>query len=311
MSDLLARYRRHYGIPGHVPLDLDDLRHHLVVELEVTRELLASAPESRRETFERGYSRIYNELWWFNAADEGAADRVDPSPWIKMIGPPPRRVYEVASGQGGLARALARSGYEVEATDITIERGGDRAPEPNLRWSTTDGVHLDHDAQPSAYDAVISDQFVEHLHPDDLIDHFRGASALLKPGGRYAFRTPHGPSGPWDSSLVFGFPVALGTHLREYGFAERVAALQAAGFATVMAESPGLGQRRRGRVHPSARYLRYLLAVEARLAPIPLRTRRWLALRLLRGGLFHRDAILVACKAADPPGSRSACGMPP
>ncbi len=295
--DLVARYRQHYGIPDEVPLDLDDLRHHLVVELQVTRELLESTPESRRETFERGYSRIYRELWWFNAADEALGRGIDPSPWMAMIGPPPRGVYEVASGQGGLARALAAAGYEVEATEITAERGGDRAPEPRLRWSTTDGVHLDRYAPGSAYDAVISDQLVEHLHPDDLIAHLRGVLALLRPGGCYAFRTPHGLSGPYDSSLVFGMPLALGTHLREYSFAERVAALKKAGFATVVAERPGFGLPGRRRPHPSARYLRYLLTVEGWLERLPAGPRRAVIQRVLRGGLFHRDAILAARKA--------------
>lgn len=293
--DLVARYRRHYGIPEAVPLDLDDLRHHLVVELQVTRELLKSTPESRRETFERGYSRIYRELWWFNAADEALGRGIDPSPWMAMIGPPPRGVYEVASGQGGLARALAAAGYEVEATEITPERGGDRAPQPRLRWSTTDGVHLDRYAARSAYDAVISDQFVEHLHPADLIDHLRTVLALLRPGGCYAFRTPHGPTGPYDSSLVFGMPLALGTHLREYSFAERVEALTEAGFGSIGAERPAFGWSDRG-PHPSARYLRYLLAVERWLERLPAPPRRAIAHRVLRGGLFHRDAILTARK---------------
>lgn len=293
--DLLARYRQHYGIPETVSIDLDDLRHHLVVELQVTRELLDSTPETRRETFERGYSRIYRELWWFNAADESLGQRIEPSQWITMIGPPPRTVYEVASGQGGLARALADAGYEVEATEITADRGN-RHPNPRLRWSATDGVHLDSYAPRSAYDVVISDQFVEHLHPADFSDHLRGVLALLRPGGRYAFRTPHGPTGPYDSSIVFGIPLALGTHLREYSFSDRVEALTEAGFCNIAAEHPGFGWPGRRRPRPSERYLSYLLGVERWLERLPVKLRRAIAHRLLRGGLFHRDAILTARK---------------
>ncbi|UUY05332.1 class I SAM-dependent methyltransferase [Svornostia abyssi] len=291
-APLLERYRRHYAIPNDIPLTLDHLRQHLVVELSVTQELLASDPEERAEVFAAGYARIYRELWWFNASEDTAAANVpDIAPWVAALGPAPARVYEVGSGQGALARALGAAGYDVVATDISPERGGDRAAQGNVRWEHTDGVHLDRHAEPGTFDAVISDQVVEHLHPDDFGAHLRGARALLREGGVYAFRTPHGPSGPYDSSLAFGFPVAIATHLREYSIAERVAALREAGFRKVLAVRPGAEPR------PSAAYARYLVAAERQLLRIPAGPRRVVIKRALRDGvLFHRNAILVGVR---------------
>jgi 2-polyprenyl-3-methyl-5-hydroxy-6-metoxy-1,4-benzoquinol methylase len=287
---LVERYRRHYRIPDSVDLTLDDLRHHLIVELEVTRALLASTPQARRNAFELGYERIYRELWWFNAADDTAnPGEIDVAGWRAMIGPAPRRVYEVGSGQGTLARALARAGYDVVATDTSRERGGDRDDEARLTWGETDGVNLHQFAEQGAFDAVVSDQLVEHLHPDDFATHLDSARLLLKAGGVYAFRTPHGPSGPYDSSLPFGFPVALGTHLREYSFASRAAALRSAGYRLVQTERP----TRRGPV-ASATYLSYLVFAEARLDRLPWAARRVVIKRLLRDGLvFRRNAIVA------------------
>lgn len=292
MSEILSRYRRHYAIPESVELTEDHLRQHLIVELEVTRELLASSPEDRAEIFARGYARIYEELWWFNVAEDAAGvAAVDIRPWVAMIGPP-CRVYEVGSGQGALARALAAAGYEVTASDISPERGGDREAEDGVTWAETDGVHLDRFAEPGSFDAVISDQVVEHLHPDDLVPHLRGAHALLRPGGVYAFRTPHGPTGPYDSGLAFGFDSPLATHLKEYTFAERVAALREAGYAKVLAEQP-----RRGGSRPSARYAEYLVFAERQLDRLPLGVRRQVSKRVLRDGLlFRRNAILAGVK---------------
>ncbi|MBJ7332405.1 MAG: class I SAM-dependent methyltransferase [Solirubrobacteraceae bacterium] len=291
MPDFVERYRRHYGVPDAVELSLDHLRHHLIVELEVTRDLLESEPEQRHHAFAEGYARIYRELWWFNVADDAAdPGAVDIDGWRAMIGPPPRRVYEVGSGQGTLARALAQAGYDVVATDISSERGGARTGEPGMTWGETDGVHLDRFAEPGTFDAVISDQMVEHLHPDDFLPHLRSARALLKPGGKYAFRTPHGPSGPYDSSLPFGFPLALATHLREYCFSSRVALLRSAGYREVLAERPS----REGPV-PSAAYVRYLTFAEQQLDRLPLRLRRLVVKRLLRDRIaFRRNAILAA-----------------
>lgn len=289
---LLERYRRHYAIPQDIPLTVEQLRHHLIVELSVTEELLASDPDRRAEVFAAGYARIYRELWWFNAADDAAGANVpDIAPWVSALGPAPASIYEVGSGQGALARALGAAGYDVVATDISPERGGDRAAEGTVRWAHTDGVHLDRHAEPGTFDAVISDQVVEHLHPDDFVAHLRGARALLRDGGVYAFRTPHGPSGPYDSSLAFGFPIPIATHLREYSFAERVEALREAGFRRVLAVRPDGGHR------ASAAYARYLVAAERALMRLPLGLRRIVIKRGLRDGvLFHRNAILVGVR---------------
>lgn len=292
MSELLDRYRRHYGISDDVVLTHDHLRRHLAVEMEVTRELLASSEAERAEVFAHGYARIYRELWWFNATDDQARGAVDISGWVAMIGPPPRRVLEVGAGQGALARALARAGYDVVANDISAERGGRRDGRDGVEWHDTDGVDLTRFEQPESYDAVISDQVVEHLHPDDVPRHLRSARRLLRHDGRYVFRTPHGPSGPYDSSLAFGLPVALGTHLREYSFASRVASLRAAGYQRVLAERP-----RRGGPKASEAYAHYLCAAEQQLLRLPPPVRRPVVKTLLRDRLlFRRNAILAGVR---------------
>lgn len=110
MSNLLARYRRHYQIPDDVPLSYDDLRRHLVVELEITSRLLASTPEERPAVFAEGYDRIYRELWWFNAAEDASGSDVDITNWVAMIGPPPRAFWRSAPAK---ARWRDRSGEPV------------------------------------------------------------------------------------------------------------------------------------------------------------------------------------------------------
>ena len=89
-----------------------------------------------------------------------------------------------------------------------------------LRWTVSDGVHLERFEAPESYDAVISDQVIEHLHPDDLVAHFAGVHAILKPGGRYALATPHAFEGPFDVSRVFGSERPQGMHLKEYTYRE-------------------------------------------------------------------------------------------
>jgi 2-polyprenyl-3-methyl-5-hydroxy-6-metoxy-1,4-benzoquinol methylase len=292
-DELLRRYRANYGIPTNVELTADDVRHHLALEQTLTAELRASTPDTRWDTFESCYNRLYSSLPWLT----GTGGRVDDARWAAVIGPPPKRIYEVGSGAGGLARALAAAGYEVEATDVSrVRRGVSRETEA-VTWGVTDGVHLGRFAEPGGYDAVLSDQVIEHLHPDDLDRHLEGCLALLRPGGTYVFRTPHSYTGPHDISVVFGLVAPVGMHLREYTARELRDRLRASGFEKVTAvlhfphgvTVPGHA------AFASRLYMRYLTMAEAMLKPLAPRTRRQIA-GLLPGPLKPRVFLVATAR---------------
>ncbi len=227
-QEVADRYRSNYGL-AEQSVSAEQVAFHLDLEKRLTQELLVSTPANRWDVFERAYSDLYEQLPWL--VDTGG--EVDVARWSKLIGPAPRRVYEVGSGHGDLARALAEAGYVVTATDVSRERGGDRGRVARLTWAVTDGVNLAEHAAAASFDAVISDQLIEHLHPDDVAKHFSGARALLRPGGRYAFRTPHALTGPHDVSLVVEAAKPFGMHLKEYTCGELESVARAAGFSDV------------------------------------------------------------------------------
>jgi SAM-dependent methyltransferase len=311
--ELVRRYRDNYGIPDDAPVTEEMALRHWTLERRLTNELLASTAERRWEVFERCYTTLYAELEWLNefsgaargeSADEGADD------WIRLIGPPPRRVYEIGSGKGRLVDALARRGYECTATEITRERGKKWTTEQtSVRWRVSDGVHLNRFERPESYDAVISDQVVEHLHPDDLAAHLRGVHAILRPCGRYALATPHAYEGPFDVSRVFGMDRPAGMHLKEYTHGELQTALRDAGFTRIEAafRLPRAVRARFGnrpRPVPSRAYFAYLCAVERLIAPLPRHARRSTA-RAMRLACWTPGITLVAIK---PGGDRAMSG---
>jgi SAM-dependent methyltransferase len=257
---LLARYRATYGIDDAVQLSAEQAKSHLELELRLTQELLASSPATRWETFERCYNELYEALPWLKQSGGGE----DHDRWQALLGAAPKRIYEVGSGTAKLALALARNGHYVEATDISRERGGARPETENLTWSVTDGVHLDDFASAAPYDAVISDQVVEHLHPDDILEHFRSAREILSPEGRYIVRTPQGLTGPHDMSPIFGYDEVVGMHLREYSNTELRLILRDAGYRKVAAvfRSPDRPPWLHGRTRASTVQLVYLRAAE-------------------------------------------------
>jgi len=138
----------------------------------------------------------------------------------------------VGSGKAGLISFIARHGYSCIATEITKERG-EKYSTSNITWKSSDGVHLGKYEQHESCDVVISDQVIEHIHPDDTQDHFCGVYDILKPRGRYIFRVPHRFTGPHDVSRVFNCEMALGVHLRELTFEEIRTLAKAARFTEV------------------------------------------------------------------------------
>ena len=277
--------------------------HHWALERRLTSELLASDPEHRWEVFERCYTMLYSELGWLNELIDTASPPCEidgADDWCRLIGPPPKRVYEVGSGKGRLIAALANRGYDCTATEITRERGSRwTAARQSLRWTNSDGVHFERFEASGSFDAVISDQVIEHLHPDDLVDHFRGVYTILKPGGRYVFGTPHAFEGPFDVSRVFGTDRAEGMHLKDTPTGSCTPHF--AGPGSVGSAAFRLPRAVRARFGgrpfpiPSRAYRLYLCSVERMIAPLRCHWRRRAA-RALRVGLWTSGITLVAIK---------------
>jgi SAM-dependent methyltransferase len=96
-----------------------------------------------------------------------------------------------------------------------------------------DGYRLD--AIPSnSIDLVFSDQLIEHFHPEDTKVHFELVHRILKPGGKYVFRTPHALTGPHDVSQYFSYE-AEGFHLKEWTYTEIKTMLSGAGYSELHA----------------------------------------------------------------------------
>jgi len=236
-QELIDRYKENYSIPADAPITEEMILRHWELEKELTGRLLNSQSDNRLEIFETCYSRLYSELKWLNEfVHEGASiatKEKEYQKWLELIGPPfSQRVYEVGSGKAELISYIARHGYSCTATEITAERGK-KYSSSDVSWKSSDGVHLGRYEQQESCDVVISDQVIEHIHPEDTLDHFCGVYGILKPRGRYIFRVPHRFTGPHDISRVFNCEKALGMHLREMTFQEIRTLSKTAGFTDV------------------------------------------------------------------------------
>lgn len=157
-------------------------------------------------------------------------------------------VAEVGPGRCAFARALAEHCRLVYGIDVTDLSPAGSMP-ANFEHVLTDGVHISLPDQ--SVDVVVSNQLMEHLHPDDAADQLQEIARILKVGGHYICITPNRLHGPHDSSARFddlpcriedGSYVANGFHLKEYTNLELCALFQAVGFREWRTYAGGRGK---------------------------------------------------------------------
>lgn len=257
-SDIEARritslYRKNYGLGDEV--NFEHVIKHVTLENALTKELLDTLPENRWDTFSRCYSRLYIELPWL--ANTGSDD-LSAELWRKLL-KPGAKLLEIGSGAGRLIGQLSQFGFDCVATEISKGRGKEISNFSNVSWSVSDGINLSQFHRKDSFDYLISDQVIEHLHPDDIIVHCREAFEILKPKGSYFIRTPHRSVGPSDLSKVLSLDDAIFMHLHEYTYEELTKISHEAGFSEINAVIyiPGIRL-----VQSSRAFLFYMLAVD-------------------------------------------------
>ena len=203
---------------------LDQLWNHFQVEKALAERLRNADRASRRAIYDTMYDELFERVRdhprLTRPHDSGRTERTcrEKARLIGHLLRPDMVIAEIAPGDCVfLGRIASRVGLAY-GIDISDQRpSGARSPS-NLQLIVYDGY--DTQAIPDAsLDLVFSDQLIEHLHPEDTADHFRFVRRLLKPGGRYVFRTPHALTGPHDVSAYFS-DVPLGFHLKEWTYRE-------------------------------------------------------------------------------------------
>ncbi|MEH2308506.1 class I SAM-dependent methyltransferase [Nostoc sp.] len=307
--ELITRYKRNYGIPTETEISEQMILEHWELEKKLTKDLLESVSQNRWEVFEQAYTTLYSKLAWqtsFVVKNTPSVDKY--KTWLELIGSPPKKIYEIGSGKGEMIEYFAKCGFECKATEITRERGSKFIADssPNLSWGNSDGVNLDNFEQNEFYDLVVSNQVIEHFHPDDLTTHFQSAYKILVPQGKYIFTTPHCHTGPHDISLVFGYDNPQGMHLKEYTYRELRDSLKIAGYKHIYCAVPAnfrnllsrVGLKKEEQIIAiSIFYLKMMLIVESLLFIIPSKKVRRSFSKLLRKiYLFADNIFLIAQK---------------
>ena len=176
---------------------------------------------------------------------------------------------ELGAGDCALSLEIAKRVKQVFAVDVSEQiTAGVQRPD-NLTVVICDGCTIP--LLPNTVDMVYSNQLIEHVHPDDLVQQLGSVRSVLRPNGTYLCVTPNRLNGPHDISKYFD-DEATGLHIKEYTNAELQALFLAAGFSDCCAYAGAEG-----------RYLRLPvslpIAIETLLRRLPISIRRSVARR--------------------------------
>jgi SAM-dependent methyltransferase len=251
----------------------NQVKEHYLVEKELAHKLRVSSREERKVLYTSLYDELYQrvpanpQLTLHTPAQAGEETE---SPQIRFLRRFLRKdavVLEIGAGTCDTALAITRDVREVYALEVSEEiTRSTRGPE-NFACLLFDGFDIP--LRAGSIDVAYSDQVLEHIHPDDALEHMTNVYNVLVDGGSYICITPNGLCGPHDISKYFDL-VATGFHLKEYTNTELYRLFRRAGFAKVKAY-----------IGIPALYVRYplvlLVVQEALLSRLPRKLSRALA----------------------------------
>jgi SAM-dependent methyltransferase len=251
------------------------IRRHYDTEKTLAARLRGATREERSSL----YRTVYDDLFRLlpdhpqlvrKQSPEQARHKI--SAQLGLLGPYLRSdavFLELGAGDCALSLEIAMRVKQVFAVDVSEQIMAGVQRRDNLTLVICDGCTIP--LPPNTVDVVYSNQLIEHVHPDDLVQQLRSVRSVLRQNGTYLCVTPNRLNGPHDISKYFD-DEATGLHIKEYTNAELQALFLAAGFSDCCAYAGAEG-----------RYLRLPVslpvAVETILQRLPISIRKSIARR--------------------------------
>jgi SAM-dependent methyltransferase len=215
----------------------EQILNHYLVEKAIAEKLKNSNREERKLIYATMYDELFKKVpdhsRIIQREDEQRTQIVNKEKlsMVHRFLKPSSIFVEFAPGDCRFAMEVTKYVKIVYAIDISDQRGQNKAIADNFNLIIYDGYNLNKIKEKSV-DIIFSDQFIEHLHPEDTRLHFELAFKILKPGGKYLFCTPHAFTGPHDISCFFSSKPEC-FHLKEWTYYELVKLLKELNFSQI------------------------------------------------------------------------------
>lgn len=216
---------------------LEQIKNHYFVEKALADNLKKANREDRKKIYATMYDELFSKVPDHSRLTKGKDDtvtkRLNKTKYgiIKRFVNTATVFAEFGSGDCRFATKMANHVNTVYAIDISDQRNPEYNFPKNFKLIVYDGYQIE-DITDNAIDIIFSDQLIEHLHPEDTKNHFELALRILKPGGKYIFKTPHALLGPRDISQYFS-DEPEGFHLKEWLYGEINTLLKETGYSKI------------------------------------------------------------------------------
>lgn len=242
-------------------------------ERAAAQRLLHASREERRKLYSEVYDNLYRQFSGLGQHHSpkrraGLQRCLDA---IKPLLSPLTRFAEVGAGDCEFAKMVASQVKTVYALEVSFESLQEEANSDNLVLMHFDGFEIP--LPNDSIDVAYSNQVLEHLHPEDAIEHLQEVYRVLKPGGYYLCITPHRFRGPSDVSHYFTRE-ATALHLKEYTYKDLYEKFRQVGFLKVW--SYALTQRMPIHFVPVI----FNIAIEHMIAPLPYPLRKMMTMAI-------------------------------
>ena len=219
--------------------NVEQVHKQYLVEKEIAGRLMAASREERK----RIYATMYDELF-AKIPDHPRLTRRTSEEMTRLVNADKLSLVErflratdvfleFAPGDCRFSFAIAKRVERVIAVDISDQRNPQDPVPENFELIIYDGYDLSA-VESDSVDIAFSNQLIEHFHPEDTRLHFELILRILKPGGRYVFRTPHAMTGPHDISAHFS-DEPEGLHLKEWLYGEILEMVRDVGYSKLHA----------------------------------------------------------------------------
>jgi SAM-dependent methyltransferase len=266
--------------------DESAIREHYLIERELADRLRAATREQRTQL----YGQVYDELFRRVPLHPQLTKKRDSSDlrrslvwqweFLRRFLDESSTFLEIGAGDCALSLLVCRHVAKVYAADVSAVISENANPPANYSFLLLTDTRLPLPA--GSVDVVYSNQLIEHLHPEDALDHLAEIYRVLRPGGVYVCVTPNRAAGPEDVSMYFD-QEATGFHMKEYTTGELAGIFRKCGFRHTQSYAGGRGWFVRCPAWP-------IMALEAMLLSLPytwrfrlshsLPARFWLGIRI-------------------------------
>ena len=222
-----------YPVPPHETRSMEQLREQFIVERELAERLLRASRAERRTLYSAVYDEFFRRLPHLpqHALKEDSKARQElvtlQATLLEPFLAPETIFVEIGSGDCSLALHLASRVHRVTVVEASTEITAGLQLPSNLSLKIAQAPPYGVAAE--SVDLAFSCHFIEHLHPEDALEHLEEVHRILRPGGLYVCVTPNRIYGPHDISRYF-VDRPQGLHLREYTHGTLARLLRQAGF---------------------------------------------------------------------------------